>query len=113
MSCVELAQPRAWCSPSTSTSANPASRTRSASSRGDSSRVWNGLSGVSRPGLKVIRFGVDTSSSPPGRSTRRHSARKPSWSQRCSMTCRDTTASIDPPATGSATRFARATETAG
>ena len=36
-------------------------------------RVWNGFSGVSRPGENVIRLGVDTISSPDGRSTRAHS----------------------------------------
>ena len=28
--------------------------------------MWNGLSGVSLPGVKVIRLGVDISSSPDG-----------------------------------------------
>ena len=38
----------------------------SVSSAAFSSRVWNGLIGVSRPGEKVIRLGVDISSTPAG-----------------------------------------------
>jgi hypothetical protein len=38
-------------------SAKPAVSSSSVSSRALSSRVWNGLIGVSRPGAKVIRLG--------------------------------------------------------
>ncbi len=55
-------------------SEKPATVSSSVSSAALSSRVWNGLIGVSRPGEKVIRLGVDISSTPAGRSTRRHSA---------------------------------------
>ena len=46
-----------WCRPSTATSTKPASTSSSASSAADSSRVWNGLSGVSRPGENVMPVG--------------------------------------------------------
>ncbi|CFR89819.1 Uncharacterised protein [Mycobacterium tuberculosis] len=55
------------------TSTNPASINSEVSSSALSSRVWNGLIGVSRPGEKVIRLGVDTINSPEPRSTRAHS----------------------------------------
>lgn len=41
--------------------------------------MWNGLTGTSLPGVKVIRFGVEISSSPPGRSTRKHSVMNANW----------------------------------
>ena len=72
---VERAQPRAVVHAGHQRRpSKPASTSSSVSSAAFSSRVWNGLSGVSRPGEKVIRFGVLTSSSPPGRRTRAHSA---------------------------------------
>ena len=43
---------------------NPASVSSSVSSAAFNSRVWNGLIGMSRPGEKVIRFGVETISRP-------------------------------------------------
>ena len=102
-----------WCRPSTSTSTKPAPVTNPASSPPASSRVWNGLSGESRPGENVSRFGVETRSAPPGRSTRKHSCRNRSCSRRCSTTCSDTTTSQLPSRTGSAARSARPTRTRG
>ena len=55
-----------WNSPLIDTRAKPASTSSSVSSSALSSRVWNGLIGVSRPGEKVIRLGVDTISKPDG-----------------------------------------------
>ena len=54
------------CSPSTRSTANPHASAASTSSAAVNSSVWNGFSGASRPGEKVSRFGVVTSSSPPG-----------------------------------------------
>ena len=72
---VEFDEPRAMKDPVASTSIRkPADVKSSVSSAAFSSRVWNGLIGVSRPGEKVIRLGVDINSTPPGRSTRKHSA---------------------------------------
>ena len=61
---------RAVPEPQSSGSTTKRGSSSSASSAADSSRVWNGFSGVSRPGEKVIRFGVVISSVPAGRSTR-------------------------------------------
>ena len=96
---VELDQPRGHGTPRASTSTEkPAPDSSSVSSAALSSRVWNGLIGVSRPGEKVIRLGVDISSTPPGRSTRKHSATNCPWSQRCSITWKLTTTSTAPSA---------------
>ena len=64
---VHLAQPRAVEHAAASTSTRSRRRrSSSVSSSALSSRVWNGLIGVSRPGEKVIRLGVDISSTPAG-----------------------------------------------
>ena len=47
-------------------------------------------------GENVSRFGVDSTSIPPGRSTRAHSVTKPRGLWRCSITWNVTTASKDP-----------------
>ena len=62
-----------WNTPAIDSTSKPASQSSSRSSAALSSRVWNGLSGVSLPGVKVMRFGVEISSRPAGRSTRKHS----------------------------------------
>ena len=62
-----------WKTPLIDCTSNPPSMSSSRNSAALSSRVWNGLTGVSLPGVKVIRFGVEISSDPPGRSTRKHS----------------------------------------
>ena len=65
VACVELGEPLAMKNPVASPSIEkPPSCSSSVSSAALSSRVWNGLIGVSRPGEKVIRFGVDINSTP-------------------------------------------------
>ena len=83
-------------SPST-WSTSRCSPTSRASSPASSSRLWNGL-----PGGKVRRFGVVTTSRPPGRSTRAHSRTNWSWSHRCSTTWLATTRPAQPSASGRA-----------
>ena len=59
---VELGEARAVEDALASAPASkPAVSSNSVSSAALSSRVWNGLIGVSRPGEKVIRLGVDIS----------------------------------------------------
>ena len=80
------------------------------------SSTWNGLVGLARrgnPGENTGRFGVDTAIAPPGTVTRRHSARKPARSHRCSITCSDTTADTDASASGKAARLPRTARTRG
>src|ERR1700749_1560846 len=67
------ARPGPWEEPLIDTDVKPASTKSRVSSSAFSSRVWNGLIGVSRPGENVIRLGVETISSPDGRSTLAHS----------------------------------------
>ena len=75
--------------------------------------MWNGLIGVSRPGEKVMRLGVETISNPAGRSTRAHSRMNWPWSHRCSMTWKFTTTSTDASGSGNSVRLACSTCTRG
>ena len=107
------ARPGPWNTPFIDVTVKPPSTSSSVSSGALSSRVWNGLTGVSRPGENVILFGVDISSTPPGRSTRAHSATNCGWSHRCSMTWKLTTTSTDAAGRGSAARLPWRTSTRG
>ena len=107
------ARPGPWNTPLIDVTVKPPPTSSSVSSGALSSRVWNGLTGVSRPGENVILFGVDISSTPPGRSTRAHSATNCGWFHRCSMTWKFTTTSTDAAGRGSAARLPWRTSTRG